>query len=319
LNGKVDVPRDLRKALSFCDIEEKTVGCFDSFVTESFDTSLFGVYAASLIASLDQTVDFEKKLAEDLEKLKNNPQAFLAHALVASLKVCNLCESRHLLWKSGTASLTVEVGNILAQGFGRPKAKKPIVVIPVNNTFDTEVTFDYEASGLPLVSTESLHGKWLLKMMDAGIESDEIADRIRCDITSRDITPASTVVRGNSTIAAYELGTVARIENNKAVFFLLALSEFDKNNRAMVNGEDVYGIMEKLLMAYDTYGQGLDLYLPLIGTRQSRAQLSSRESFDTIVRCVQANKSLIHGNVYITVLADVVKELGLKDWHYHGV
>lgn len=312
LNGKADVPRDLRNALKRFGIEDETAKCFDAFLSECFDMVYFDQFASNLVSSLDQAIPFERKLAERLSHLMGVPSEFFSCALLASLKVSNVNNSSQTIWQNGTGSLSVEVGDILSHGFGRTRAEKTIVVIPVNSTFDTEITWGYESAGMPLVSEKTLHGKWLKRMLSSGVDSESISSRIAADLVSQGQHPNGEILREGKGVPVYALGTVARVENNRAIFFLVAFSEFDEKNRAHVDQESVYGTVLKLLIKYDEFGQGLDMHMPLLGTGLSRAGLSHQESFDVITKCIMENRGLVHGRLFISVLAADEHKLDLE-------
>lgn len=312
LSGKTDVPRDLRKALSRFGLEGGTAKCFDAFLSEYFDLVYFDQFANDLVSSLDQAIPLERELTERLPYLMGAPSEFFSCALIASLKASNVSNSSQTIWQNGTGFLAIEVGDILSHGFGRARAEKSIVVVPVNNTFDTEITWRYEATDAPLVSDKTLHGKWLKRMLSSGTDSASIAARIATELASREVLPCGAAMRGDASIPVYELGTIARIENNKAIFFLIALSEFDVANRAHATKESIYGTVLKLLVAYDEFGQGLDMHIPLLGTGLSRAGLSHQESFDVITKCIMENRGLVHGRLFITVLPADEPKLDLE-------
>ncbi len=312
LGGKADVPRALRKALSRFGLEAETAKCFDAFLSDCFDLTYFDQFADELICSLDTTVPLERELSERLPALTNIPNEFFSCALIASLKACNLNKNSQTIWQNGTGMLSIEVGDILSYGFGRARAEKSIVVVPVNNTFDTEITWCHEAADAPLVSDKTLHGKWLKRMLASGTDSASIAARIAAELASRGVLPRGAAVRGEASIPMYELGTIARIENNRAVFFLIALSEFDEVNRAHATKGSIYETVLKLLVAYDELGQGLDMHMPLFGSGLSRAGLSHQESFDVITKCITENRGLVHGKLFITVLPEDEHKLDLE-------
>ncbi len=313
LNGRADVPKALRDALKRFGIEDETANCFEAFLAECFDMAYFERFADKLVSSLDSNIPLERELAERLPGLRKAPNRFFSCALIASLKASNMCNDRRMIWQNGTGSLSIKVCDILSNGFGRTKASKSIVVIPVNNAFDTEITWGYESAGMPLVSDQTLHGKWLKRMISSGSDSASIAARIAADLASRGEIPCGAVLRGKASVPVYELGTIARIENNRTVFFLIALSEFDETNRAHAAKSAIYGTVLKLLEAYDEFGQGLDMYIPLFGTGLSRAGLTHQESFDVIGKCIMENRGLVHGELFITVLPTDEQKLNLKD------
>jgi len=69
----------------------------------------------------------------------------------------------------------------------------------------------------------------------------------------------------------------------------------------------------KMISYYDQKGQGYDLYLPLIGTGMSRANLSYQESYDLIISILLDNKNRISGNINIVIQPDVMKTLNVRE------
>ena len=58
-------------------------------------------------------------------------------------------------------------------------------------------------------------------------------------------------------------------------FILLALSEFDENNKAQSSKDEVIKSLRSLLEFYDVNGQGYQMYITLMGTGRSRAGFDS--------------------------------------------
>jgi hypothetical protein len=85
---------------------------------------------------------------------------------------------------------------------------------------------------------------------------------------------------------------------------LWAISEFDEKNRAQSTQEIIKNALESLLEFYDAYGQGADMYIPLVGTGRSRANMTHQESYNLIKRVVIENENKVHGNITIVVLPD---------------
>lgn len=301
LSGKADIPKQLKKPLGRIDIEEKVAEGFESFLEESFDIDCFGEFRESIEGLLNDDFEASKRLRKKLESLRGNPQAYFAHCLIAAIKESNLSPSAKALWQSGTGSFGVEVGDLLGKGFGRPKKQKNIVVIPVNTGFDTEITWQYEGSTTPLVSATSIHGQWLIRMFKTDESPEVIKTRIAKDLDERGIKRRQDRAYDETACVGYELGTIAIIENNKAVFYLLAISSFDSKNNAQSTPELISNSLDRLFEHYDACGQGLDMYLPLLGTGMSRANLSHGDSFALIREAVERNRSRLHGKVTLMV------------------
>lgn len=64
-----------------------------------------------------------------------------------------------------------------------------------------------------------------------------------------------------------------------------------------------------LIDEYDATGQGLDLYLPLMGTGFPRAGLSHQESYELTVRTLTERRNDIHRRATLIVCPDDVAQL----------
>ena len=106
--------------------------------------------------------------------------------------------------------------------------------------------------------------------------------------------------RGN--LKDFDNGTIVIApEYNGITFFLLALSEFDKNNEAQSTKDDVIKCLKKLLSFYSSNGQGFEMYLTLMGTGRSRAGLTHEESLQTIKSVLSLYKQEIQGTINVVV------------------
>ena len=59
--------------------------------------------------------------------------------------------------------------------------------------------------------------------------------------------------------------------------------------------------VSSLLDVYDRFGLGYDLYLPLMGTGLSRADLSTQEAYDLLIESMKINSNKIHGHVHLVL------------------
>lgn len=299
LSGKIDVPKQLKKPLAQWGIEERTAKAFEPFLEEYFDLARFEEFCRSIEELLrdEQNV----KLEEQLGALKDDPRSYFAHCFIAAIKASNLDSSSKMIWCCGTGSFSIEVGDLLNKGFGRPKKRKNIVVIPVNTGFDTKITWDYEGLAAPLVSAASIHGQWLDRMFKCGESSETLRQRIRNDLSKRSVVGKGEKVSCGTVLYEYDPGTIAMVENEKAVFYLLAISSFDSKNNAQSSPEIISNSLDRLFEHYDACGQGLDMFLPLLGTGMSRAHLAQNDSFSLIGKAIEKNQKHLHGKVTLVI------------------
>lgn len=291
LNGKADVPKQLRKVLARIGLEDQVAISFQPFIEEQLETTYFEYFVSDVLKRIGTETEADKILHEELASMSAEPGSFLAHALIASIKESNLISSAKTIWQNGTGSLSVEIGNLLDKGFGRAKKHRDIIVVPVNTAFDTEVTYGYEGLAAPLVSEKTIHGQWLVRMFKCGATSDSLKKRIEDDLGAR----------YGTTENEWPIGTVAVVENDRATFFLIAVSAFDQKNNAHSTPELLGIALENLLRVYDECGQGANMYVPLLGTGLSRASLSHKKSYDLIRDVMLRNKDRIHGEITIMV------------------
>lgn len=301
LNGKCDVPINLRKVIARVGLEKETADNFDVFFDEVMDIARFRQFAEEVSAQLNQKVQIECNLYKELNKRISNPCEWMAHVLLAVIKTDNRAEKEWAIWQCGTGSLRAKTGDLFQGCFGKPTVRQRIVVIPVNTTFDTKITWDYENDPKPLVSERTIHGQWIKRMINSGISEQELSKRLDSNLQTLHVQPIALHGRGTSPKPEYPLGTVAAVSNKRAVFYLLAISVFNENNNAQSTREQLAASIDKLISFYDIHGQGLDLYLPLMGTGMSRASLSHQESYDLAVSALTKNKEQIHGKVTIVI------------------
>lgn len=204
-----------------------------------------------------------------------------------------------LIWRNGCNSLKLTSGDIFDYCFSR-KSRKEIITIPVNTTFDTHVSTKIEKFK-PLVSSETLHGKWIQRCKNAGLVEEDIQNKINDFLNSHYLNDAKT--------NEYPIGTVVPFDTANGLSYLVALTVFDGNNVAHSNEEDVKIAIQELIHFYDLNGQGYPLYIPLLGTGRSRIGLSNKESFDLIKNTLLAEKEHIQGLVNIIALPEVFEEL----------
>jgi len=179
-----------------------------------------------------------------------------------------------------------------------------IVVIPVNTTFETHVSRRFERNKIQLVADSTLHGQWLTRMLATDTNEKALAKRI-----SRGLARQGLASDGQG---EYPIGSIAEIETDNAVYYLLTVSRFDAGGVAWSTQKDVERALESLALHYDKRGQGNPLYLPLIGTGRSRSGLTPQESLDLAEEVLTQNSRGLYGKVRIVVLPENAPEVGLE-------
>lgn len=309
INGRADVPKALKHPLRRYGIVDGTARKMGAFIEDYIGEDGMSFLMDEILSSFELGDEAQGRLRDALMGLREVPSRFLATVLIESLKRSNIATTRRLLWQHGSGSLSVEVGDLFSKGFGRRRKNKNIVVIPVESSFDAVVTSGCESIGKPRVSSKTLHGKWLQRMYACGETPESLEARISANLDMRRISPCAVADGRNR----YPIGTVAVVENDKALFFLLAVSDFDAGNVSRSDVDTIRVAIASLVFTYDALGQGHDLYLPLVGAGLSRAGLSHLDSYRLIVDTLVTHAQDIHGGMTIVICPDDVIRLETED------
>ena len=116
------------------------------------------------------------------------------------------------------------------------------------------------------------------------------------------IKTLSNTEKSRGKIKCYENGTIVVLEGQNGItYFLMALSEFDENNKAQSSKESIVECLKKLLDFYDGNGQGFEIFITLMGTGLSRSGMSHEEALQTIKSVFQLYSDSIHGEFNIII------------------
>ena len=203
-----------------------------------------------------------------------------------------------LIWEQGTGKIKAIYGDIIKIGFPKKEKGKKIVVIPVNTCFDTVV-------GDGVVSAKTIHGQWIKSMNKHGVsitKLDEIIDQAIIDQRLQPTKVYTQKEKAKGKLASFPIGTVLPVVGGSGLtYYLLALSEFDKNLNAQCSKEEFIGCIQSLISFYDKNGQGDPAYFPLMGTGLSRVNISQSDSLNIIVNMLKLNRDKIHGEIDVVV------------------
>lgn len=226
-------------------------------------------------------------------------------AIVAFLScILTLCSNSEIIWKRGHAQVCVKYGDILHEAHrhkllgGSPNER--LIVVPVNTHFDTIV--EDASVPNPLVAAKSIHGKWLEQyIQDTHKSATEIQNDIFTFLDSKNV-PYESVTRPKGSNRKYALGTCAILRGtNNANFLLLAIAEFDDSNTAYTDKERIILSIHSLLDFINAQSQGVECYIPLMGTGMSRAMLTHKAALHTILSTFDLYKEKIIGALNVVI------------------
>ncbi len=303
LAGKVDTPLALKNVRLQHGLEERVARECAVLFDETLDPSFFEFIKADLSSLVDASDSRQAQLKERLSDAQS-PESLMATALIGAIGARNIRDDGACFWKKGPGSLCWKCGDLLHYGFANRKKARNLVAIPVDCTFKTHVTRDYECVTIKEVSERSVHGQWLTRMAQSGVLEDDLKERITNVLRSSGVTDYR---EGDSC----PRGTVVAIDANRATYLLLAVTRFNERGMSEATAEEVEDSLRSLMRYYDENGQGNDLYLPLVGTGLSRSNMDKRDSFEMIRRVVTDCSSFVGGKVTIVVLPEDAEEIGL--------
>ena len=309
MRNKRNIPSCLREAISRSGSKDRIGGVIEAFTQSMLDAALLDdtiMNIKSSIANAENITDSQKKIVEIAET--NN---FLTEAFILALKTDNVCigESSTVIWSNGTNVVDVIAGDIFKYGFDNRKKDRSIIVIPVNTSFETHITTQSEKAQYQLVSDNTLHGMWLSRMYKAGNKETDLQERIDANLSSCDVMSDGVSASSTGRKYCYPVGTISTIINGNNVFYLIAIAAFDEHSLSHSSAADIEKCVAALISHYDMYGQGDHLYIPLIGTGRSRANLSNQSSFDLIVSTMMKNKDKLHGHISIVILPEAINNI----------
>lgn len=206
----------------------------------------------------------------------------------------------NVIWEKGSSAIILRYDDIFRLAIDT--SGRHIVTIPVNDAFDTIVDDNPTLIEYPLVSSKTIHGKWIKMMLDRGVDLEFIDRKINEGLFFHQYKPIMRALKKRGKLRSYPIGTVSYVSGPRNVFFaLLVISKFDENNKAHASADEIQKALVELLIYYDEHGQGYDLYIPILGVGLSRSNLTPQEALEMIKSTLLANKWRIHGKIYIVV------------------
>lgn len=126
--------------------------------------------------------------------------------------------------------------------------------------------------------------------------------------------PYERVTRPKGNNRKYALGTCAILRGtNNANFLLLAIAEFNDTNTACSTKESVISSIRSLLDFVNEQSQGVECYIPLIGTGLSRVMHYHKDSLHTILSTLDLYKEKIIGTLNVVIFKEDKSKVSIFD------
>lgn len=206
MRGKDDVPRAMRTALGIYNIEDSLEGGFECFIDDYLDENKIPTSLKLMFDIIQSDTAISEETKAKLNGMKNGQVYYLVHTFIEAVKIDNReMTEKNIIWQNGNNLVEIIGGDIFKFGFGnRSIKKKNIVCIPVNSTFETKITTQTEQEQKPLVSENTLHGKWLRRWMEAGSTIKELDERIDENIKMQKLKFVSEALAENGNKRCYD-------------------------------------------------------------------------------------------------------------------
>ena len=148
--------------------------------------------------------------------------SILVLSLIMSMILILFFFKKNRIWSNGKNKVFASYGDLIKYAFKVKEKNKRIIVIPVNDTFETIVDVGGEKVVNPLVSPNSLHGIWIEEFCKKyEITVNELNSRISGNLKLQNRKPVQVYSedekrRGNK--EKYDLGTVAILNAGNTIF-----------------------------------------------------------------------------------------------------
>ncbi len=277
------------------------------FIFNKFTLVVSVVFA--LISGIQLFIDWDNIGINDIKNKIAILLGILIICAIISIIWGMLFANKITIYSKDDVEIEVRYGDLMKIAFPMKKKKDKIVVIAVNCCFDTVVNQD-------LIFEGSVHGQFLKRYVHNESERAGLEANIKKSLSDFGYKPVrlkrSDKRYGN--LDRYPLGSIARINGENGVtFFLLALTEFDKDCKAHCNKHQYVECMLKLFEYYDSHGQGMEMLLYPMGTGMARTGLSKKEALEATLMLTELSKEHLKSKTSIVVDKRCKNEISITD------
>lgn len=235
--------------------------------------------------------------------------------LVVSVAACFLVSvlnaffsnTNHVFTTGTGKNIYIKYGDIFSKKITR-KAKKRIIVVPVNRCFDVIVNDE-------LISANTIHGQCIKKLIPKYHSEESLNDLIQQELDNQNLNFEMLTQQNKSqgNLKRYPEGTVVKICCEDIFYYFLALSKFDERLHASTSDQEYIIAIHRLLQYYNTYSQGYPMILPLIGSGASDIRKEQNDILDYMISVLKMEKQLINSDIYIVIKEDQKYNMSIKN------
>lgn len=251
------------------------------------------------------------------ESLGINETKYKVAVLLGLLFLCGIISliyglffsKRKTVFSKDEVEIEVKYGDLMKIAFPKKREEK-IVVIAVNRCFDMVISQE-------LISDRSMHGQFLKRFVHNDTDLHNLETAITNSLSGFNYEPVrlDRADKRYGNLERYPLGSIARVNGHNGVtFFLLGLTEFDKDCKAHCDKHQYIECLLKLFEYYDAHGQGMDLYLYPMGTSMARTGLSKQEALESVIALTKISKDCLKAKTTIVVDKKCRNDISITDF-----
>lgn len=263
----------------------------------------------ALLSGIQMFIDWDSIGIDDIKNKIAVLLGILMICAIISIVWGMVFANKIAIYSKDDVEIEVRYGNLMKIAFPKKKKNDKIVVIAVNRCFDMVVSQD-------LIYEGSVHGQFIKRYVHNESERAGLEANIKKSLSDFGYKPVrlKRSDKRYGDLDRYPLGSIARINGENGVtFFLLALTEFDKDCKAHCNKHQYVECMLKLFDYYDSHGQGMELYLYPMGTGMARTGLSKKEALEATVMLTKLSKEHLKSKTTIVVDKRCKNEISITD------
>lgn len=263
----------------------------------------------ALLSGIQMFIDWDNIGIDDIKNKIAVLLGILMICAIISIVWGMVFANKITIYSKDDVEIEVRYGDLMKIAFPKKKKNDKIVVIAVNRCFDMVVSQD-------LIYEGSVHGQFIKRYVHNESEMAGLEANIKKSLSDFGYKPVrlkrSDKRYGN--LDRYPLGSIARINGENGVtFFLLALTEFDKDCKAHCNKHQYVECMLKLFEYYDSHGQGMEMFLYPMGTGMARTGLSKKEALEATLMLTELSKEHLKSKTTIVVDKRCKNEISITD------
>lgn len=167
--------------------------------------------------------------------------------------------------------VTIKEGDVLKE--------KGIIVIPVNNFFDTIVDD-------VIISKKSVNGQFVLQYLAENPDINQLNNFI-INKLKKQYHRYKTISRSRGNTLSWNLGSCVDIEWKDNIYVLFAFTNFDEKNHASISSAQVPNVLSKLMKHLSEIAMDKPVFMPLFGTGLSRLGKSYKRTLLFLFDCIE--------------------------------